>query len=63
VRHFTCKRCGTLYEVGPMDRRKTGNCFKCGERFKLPMSRVRVAGISSVVVIVLLGVAAIAYFV
>ena len=62
MRHFKCKKCGTSYEVGPFDRRKAGNCFNCGEPFKLPKSRIQVLGLSSVVVVALLLVLAAVYF-
>ncbi len=62
MRHFTCKKCGTAFEVGSGDKRKMGRCFQCGEPFKLPLSHARAVLLSSVGVAVLLAVVAAIYF-
>lgn len=63
MRHFKCKRCGTAFEVGFKDKRKTGRCFQCGEPFNLPMLRTRVYGLYTLAfAAALLAIAALLYF-
>ena len=63
MRRFKCKRCGTVYEVGPSDRRKTGQCFKCGESFTLPSTRTRLYSIASAVAIAVLVIVVVIYYI
>lgn len=61
MRKFKCKKCGTAFEVGPGDKRKSGRCFQCGEPFYLPKSRAPLYIISSIGVVVLLAAIAAMY--
>ncbi|MBX3178139.1 MAG: hypothetical protein KF886_12305 [Candidatus Hydrogenedentes bacterium] len=57
MRRIKCKRCGTVFEVGPGDKRKTGRCFTCGATFALPSPIRPFAIAGAVVFLALLAVA------